>query len=149
MSDLCFIPISCEQEDYDAFEQKARSFDMDTAEWVLKAAKTQLIKEKEKEVAPVAPIEQIANAAFTAIDGKVVEQKVVQPPVVKLVPKTAILPNNASRHPCYYLAPGSYPTGFSAKDCFGTCTQPSQEGKPCYFSAAIADNCGVFRRKPV
>jgi len=46
-------------------------------------------------------------------------------------------------HPCAMLR-AEYPRGYTAKDCQGSCSHPSQEGRVCHWGPPVAAQCPVF-----
>lgn len=49
-------------------------------------------------------------------------------------------------HPCAHLR-ATYPQGFTARDCQGSCASPRQEGRICHWASAVANQCPVFDPK--
>jgi len=51
-----------------------------------------------------------------------------------------------NEHPCVHLRVGA-PGNLRPGECFGTCGNQRQNGKPCFWAAAAARNCGLFNAK--
>ena len=130
MDDICFIPLQCSVAEYNKFEEVARSKNMDIGEWLLMVAKP-----------------HASEYAVNIHTGQVTQTpRVVGQPDNRGVVLLDNLEESKS-HPCLNLAVGVYPHNFNSKSCMGTCTARSQNGRPCSFNKATADQCMYFRRK--
>jgi len=154
----CFVAIECQPEEFNAFQHMAASRGMTMAEWLVMIGKAnvptavweqldpsiaQLPGSSPKEVFDV-QLEQ----AYKALDQIDEEAGVAPLPIeVKPTPLPAkVVTNDVAPHPCAHLAP-TYPNGFNARTCQGTCTSRSKHGAPCYFTAQVARQCEFFKGK--
>jgi hypothetical protein len=82
------------------------------------------------------------DAAFDQLD----RDEAMMPNLLSLSPPAPPRPNRVAAvpgHPCVHLR-AEYPTGYSAATCQGSCSHPSQDGRICHWTAAVAVQCPVF-----
>jgi len=51
-----------------------------------------------------------------------------------------------AQHPCVHLRVGA-PGNLRPGECFGTCGNQRQNGKPCFWAANAAQSCGLFNAR--
>lgn len=87
------------------------------------------------------------DAAFSQLDqdesmGNMIPLPPTSYGVAPLPVRLPVLPP-VPGHPCAMLR-ADYPPGYTAKDCQGVCSHPSQDGRVCHWVPPVAPQCPVF-----
>lgn len=128
------ISAEVSQDEFDAYKAAAAERGVSLSEWL----RLSLNRSIESDRATEGPRNAMASEeAFT----------LMPPPTPKPPPPpletSFAMTQNPDQHPCVYLNP-QRPGVLSSGECSGTCTAPSQRGKPCFFGPVGARNCPAF-----